>query len=66
MMIFDAMCMKCGKRKGIELPETQQAHFAIMQAQMIANFQNCKCGGAVDVQVYDGTIDKDRFAHRAS
>jgi len=59
-MIFDAMCIKCGKRKGIELPETQQASIAIMQAQMIAKFQNCGCGGYVDVQVYPGKLDEKR------
>lgn len=59
-IIFDAECMKCKTRKGIELPETQQAQFAIMQCQMVNEMQNCQCGGYVDIQVYRGKLDADR------
>lgn len=59
-IIFDAECMKCKTRKGIELPETHQAQFAIMQAQMINEMQNCQCGGYVDIQVYKGKLDSGR------
>ena len=59
-IIFDAECMKCKTRKGIELPETPQAQFALMQAQMINDMQNCQCGGYVDIQIYKGKLDADR------
>ena len=59
-IIFDAECMLCKTRKGIELPETHQAQFAIMQCQMINSQVNCQCGGYVDIQVYKGSLDKER------
>jgi hypothetical protein len=59
-IIFDAECMKCKTRKGIELPETINAQIAIMQCNMINAHQNCKCGGYVDIQVYRGRLDEKR------
>lgn len=61
-MIFDAECLMCGERKGIELPDTMEAMIAITHARSLVDihFGKCKCGGHVDIQVYNGKIDKNR------
>lgn len=59
-MIFDAECVACGKRKGIELPYTTLAEMAIHQCKMIGHFKRCECGGVVNIQVYEGKIDEKR------
>ena len=63
-IVFDALCLKCGKRKGIELPrDNMNTSFAIMQAMAICDVGFCKCGGYVEAITYDGYIDSDRKVH---
>jgi hypothetical protein len=60
MIVFDAMCLKCGKRQGIELPNTMQAIIACSTAEQLSWDKRCECGGAVEVITYEGKLDKDR------
>ena len=60
-MIFEAKCMMCGKRQGIELPDNDmRTVMAVNQAQMIQAMQDCSCGGYVEIFTYHGKLDKDR------
>jgi len=63
-MIFEAKCMKCGKRKGIELPDNNfNTMIALNMANSIQANQNCLCGGFVEIFTYKGRLDKDRVIH---
>jgi len=60
-MIFEALCLKCGKRKGIELPNNNiNAIIACSMAEQLSRNKRCDCGGVVDVMTYPGKLDKDR------
>jgi len=61
-IIFDAECLMCGERKGIELPENIETMIRITTAKHMVDFDfgKCMCGGHVDIQAYRGKLDKDR------
>ena len=59
-LIFDALCLGCGKRKGIQLPRTNTAMVAIDRCKIEAFFRRCSCGGEIDIKVYEGSLDDKR------
>jgi ssDNA-binding Zn-finger/Zn-ribbon topoisomerase 1 len=59
-MIFEATCLGCGKRQGIQLPKNMQSMMACSIAEQISFNQRCSCGGSVVVDTYEGRLDKDR------
>lgn len=59
-MIFDAECISCGKRMGIELPGGSRSDMAYIRCLSASYFNRCACGGRVEVYYYQGKLDAER------